>query len=77
MEPLRPIIMLHPFEMVTVDYAGPFKPVGGHVYVLVIIENMTGFLEMATSRTATGSTTIKALNQYFRQYGYSRVIHSD
>jgi len=42
--PLRPIIMLEPFEMGTLDYTGPFEAVQGHSYILVLIENMLAIL---------------------------------
>jgi hypothetical protein len=63
----------------TVDYAGPFNPsgLGGHQYCLFMIDNMTGWLEINTTTSATGRATCTLLEQNFYGYGAPRVIHSD
>jgi len=76
-EPLRPIIMLERFEKVTLDYADPFEAVQGHSYILVLIENMTGYLDLAICRMATGDATVKMLKTYCLRYGFPRVTHTD
>jgi transposase InsO family protein len=75
-EPLRPIICLEPFEIVTVDYSGPYETCRGYHYCLYIIDNFTGWLVFPT-RKADGETTKKALIAYSYRFGYPRVLHSD
>ena len=76
-EPLRPLVMLEPFELVTVDYSGPHNRDGGNVYCLYIIDNMTGWLEIMATRTATGQTTKRLMQRYCFRYGIPMVVHSD
>jgi hypothetical protein len=76
-EPLRPIICLEPFEIVTVDYSGPYETCRGYHYCLYIIDNFTGWLEVFPTRKADGETTKKALIAYSYRFGYPRVLHSD
>jgi hypothetical protein len=76
-EPLRPIICLEPFEIVTVDYSGPYETCRGYHYCLYIIDNFTGWLEVFPTRKADGETTKKALIAYAYRFGYPRVLHSD
>jgi hypothetical protein len=64
-EPLRPIACLEPGEILTVDYAGPFNPSGpgGHQYCLFMIDNMTGWLEINSTISATRKATCALLEQ--------------
>jgi len=56
---------------------GPFEAVQGHSYIHVLIENMTGYLDPATCRMATGDAIVKMLKAYCLRYGFPRVIHTD
>jgi hypothetical protein len=76
-EPLRPIVCLEPFEILTVDYSGPHNPSRGCHYCLFLIDNFTGWLEVLPTRKADGITTGKVLRSYCFRYGFPKVIHSD
>jgi hypothetical protein len=78
-EPLRPIVVVDPFDLVTVDYSGPHNPSGpgGNTYMLFAVNHMTGWLEIMTFREATGASTVRGMAQFCLRYGYPKVLHSD
>jgi transposase InsO family protein len=78
-EPLRPIIVMDPFDLVTVDYSGPHNPSGpgGNTYMLLAVDYMTGWLEIMTFREATGASTVRGMARFCLRYGYPKVLHSD
>jgi len=78
-EPLRPIICLEPFEIVHVDYAGPYTAAGNarKRFCLFAIDAFTGWLEIFPTTTATGNTTVAALEGYCKRFGFPQILHSD
>ncbi|KAA8914034.1 hypothetical protein FN846DRAFT_771493 [Sphaerosporella brunnea] len=54
LEPLRPIVCFEPFEIIHVDYSGPYQPSAGNRYCLYIIDAFTGWLEVKACSRATG-----------------------
>jgi hypothetical protein len=76
-EPLRPIVCLEPFEIIHVDYSGPYEPSSGKKYCLYMIDAFTGWLEVEACPRATGAMTIRLLEVYCKRVGFPRVIHSD
>lgn len=72
MAPLRPIVSLEPFELVTVGYVGLFQAAaGGMRYRLFTIEHLTSWMEAMATREATGTATISVLeNKYVPRYGF-------
>jgi len=78
-EPLRPIIYLEPFEIVHVDYAGPYTTAGTgrKRFCLFVINAFTGWLEVYPTAAATGSTTIAYLEAYCERFGFPQILHSD
>jgi hypothetical protein len=76
-EPLRPIVCLEPFELVHVDYAGPYEASKGKRHCLYIIDAFTGWLEIVPTAVANGKATIEALREYCYRFGYPQILHSD
>jgi hypothetical protein len=76
-EPLRPIVCLEPFEIIHVDYSGPYEPSAGKKYCLYIIDAFTGWLEVEACSRATGDMSIRLLEEYCKRFGFPQVIHSD
>jgi hypothetical protein len=78
-EPLRPIICLEPFEIVHVDYAGPYTAASTarKRFCLFAIDAFTGWLEIYPTTTATGNTTVTSLEAYCKRFGFPQVLHSD
>lgn len=70
--PLHPIVSLEPFELVTVDYTGPFPTAAGGIkYLFFVVEHLTCWLRAIATRKSTGTATIPALeNKYVPRYGY-------
>jgi len=78
-EPLCPIICLEPFEIVHVDYVGPYTAAGNAQkrFCLFAIDAFMGWLEILPSTTATGNTTVAALEGYCKQFSFPQILHSD
>jgi hypothetical protein len=78
-EPLGPIIYLEPFEIVHVDYAGPYTAASAarKRYCLFIIDAFTGWLEVCPTTAATGSATITSLGGDCKRFGVPQILHSD
>lgn len=77
-EPRRPIIILEPCEMITVNYAGPFEAtiMTGHSYMLITIDTMTGFAHTEATVHADGNSTIRMLKVFFNRHRYLRVVRA-
>lgn len=78
-ESLRPIVCLEPFEIITLDYVGPFQTArGGFDYALFGICPMTEWLEIYATVKANGSVMIRCLDICrCSRFGYLSVIHTD
>jgi len=78
-KPLWPIICLELFEIVQVDYVGPYTAAGTarkHFYLFAIYA-FTGWLEIYPTTMATGNTTVISLGGYCKRFGFPQVLHSD
>ncbi|OMJ10286.1 Transposon Tf2-6 polyprotein [Smittium culicis] len=61
---LQPIMVSEPFEMVSIDHAGPFPTTErGNRYILVITDLLTRWVDAVAVPTASTETTIKALEK--------------
>jgi len=78
-EPLRPIICLKPFEIVYVDYVGPYMTAGTgrKGFSLFVIDTFIGWLQVYLTAVATSSATITSLKGYCKRFGFPQVLHSD
>jgi len=76
-QPLSPIICLETFELVHIDYAGPYGPSNGKRHCLYIIDAFTGWLEIVPTAVANGKATIEVLTGFCYRFGYPLILHSD
>jgi hypothetical protein len=70
---------VEPFEIIHLDYAGPYTAAGTarRCFCLFAIDALTGWLEIYPTTTATGNTTITSLEGYCKRFGFPQVLHSD
>lgn len=69
---------LRPFETINNDHLGPFpRSSAGNAYVLVLIDNLTKFVKLYTSKTVQAITVVNQLRQVAQSYGLPKRIISD
>nr|2X6N_A Chain A, INTEGRASE [Human spumaretrovirus]2X6N_B Chain B, INTEGRASE [Human spumaretrovirus]2X6N_C Chain C, INTEGRASE [Human spumaretrovirus]2X6N_D Chain D, INTEGRASE [Human spumaretrovirus]2X6N_E Chain E, INTEGRASE [Human spumaretrovirus]2X6N_F Chain F, INTEGRASE [Human spumaretrovirus]2X6S_A Chain A, INTEGRASE [Human spumaretrovirus]2X6S_B Chain B, INTEGRASE [Human spumaretrovirus]2X6S_C Chain C, INTEGRASE [Human spumaretrovirus]2X6S_D Chain D, INTEGRASE [Human spumaretrovirus]2X6S_E len=73
---LRPDRPQKPFDKFFMDYIGPLPPSQGYLYVLVVVDGMTGFTWLYPTKAPSTSATVKSLN-VLTSIAIPRVIHSD
>lgn len=68
---LNPITSgLRSFETINIDHLGPFpRSSAGNAQVLVLIHNLTKFVELYTSKTVYAITVVSQLRQLAQSYG--------
>ena len=49
----------------------------GHGYMLITIDDMTGFGDVEATTDADGAATIRILTRFFDWHVFKRVVHSD
>jgi hypothetical protein len=68
----------HPGEVVSGDYMSlPDSVVGGYKYVLVLLDELTGWTRLFAFKEATGATTVDALKQWVEELGYPETFRTD
>ncbi len=65
-----------PFEYIMADYFGPVN-IGGKRFILVVLDALSRFVELAVTDTADSATTISVLEPLFHRYGAPRVLQTD
>ena len=67
------------FEVVNCDLIGPFeqKSAGGHMYVLVLVDQCSRWVEAIPLRNCSAKSTCDALLEIFARTGIPKVIISD
>ncbi|AAB48112.1 pro-pol protein, partial [Human spumaretrovirus] len=73
---LRPDRPQKPFDKFFIDYIGPLPPSQGYLYVLVVVDGMTGFTWLYPTKAPSTSATVKSLN-VLTSIAIPKVIHSD
>jgi len=77
--PLKPIIVTRPWQLVGVDYMGPFKRTNnGNVYIIILIDHFTKFVVGQATITFDAETTAKVLfNEIICKLAMVEMILSD
>jgi len=67
------------FETIYIDFVGPLVPskYGKNRYILVLVEQLSGWVEVIPMRTATSQRVIDFLEDLFCRYGTPKAIISD
>lgn len=67
-----------PFELVSIDFAGPFKKAGDYEYVLVVIDHFTRWAITIPTYTQKVETVVKSLiDELYNKFGMPRRLLSD
>ena len=67
-----------PFDTLVIDYVGPLiRSTSGHLYILVIMDMFTRWVELIPTKTAGSDSVEAALERIFIRYGIPRAIQSD
>ena len=76
--PLQPIRPTQPLELLTTDIAGPLPPsVSGNVYILVVCDHMTKFVQIYAMKDMQATTVAKHLVNFMMKFGICDSILSD
>ena len=78
MAPLVPIKTVRPFQIVSTDFMGPFtKSIRGNMYVLVIIDKFTKYLEAYAVPDVTTESVVWGLREFICRHSIPEKILSD
>lgn len=74
----KPRIPTVPFEMISMDFKGPFpRSTAGYSYLLVITDQLSKFVTLHRIRKADAKTTVRIVEDHFLLFGTPRVIIHD
>jgi transposase InsO family protein len=77
-QPLQTVSAHYPFDSLSVDLAGPFPTTpAGHNYVLVVVDDCTGFVVLRPLTDKSAISTAWALYTIFSEFGAPKVLRSD
>ncbi|PAA63164.1 hypothetical protein BOX15_Mlig027025g2 [Macrostomum lignano] len=77
-EPLEPILSGYPNQIVHVDHAGPFPEQEGNRYLLVLVDNFSGYVEIVPVPDVSAATTATViLTEWIVRYGTMEKLVSD
>ncbi|OMJ26577.1 Retrovirus-related Pol polyprotein from transposon [Smittium culicis] len=76
---LQSIHVTEPFEMISIDYCGPFpESNNGNRYILIITEHLTRWVEAIATKDTSADTTIKAIeDKIIFNHGCPKKLLSD
>lgn len=67
-----------PFEMISMDFKGPFiRSTAGYSYLLVITDQLSKFVILHRVRKADAKTTVRIVEDHFLMFGVPRTIIHD
>jgi hypothetical protein len=75
---LNPILFIEIFDCWGIDFMGPFPPSFGFLYILVVADYVSKWIEAIPSRNNDHKTVIKFLKEnILSRFGISRAMISD
>ena len=77
-EPLHPIIITAPFQMVSVDFLQLEPSAGGYQYILEVMDHFTRYAQAyATKDKSVKTAAEKLYNDFIVRFGLPETIHHD
>ena len=74
----KPRIPTVPFEMISMDFKGPFpRSTAGYSYLLVITDQLSKFVVLHRVRKADAKTTVRIVEDHFLLFGVPRTVIHD
>jgi hypothetical protein len=78
MMPLNPILIVEIFDVWGIDFMGPFPNSFGYLYILVAVDYVSKWVEVAACKTNDHRVVVKFLKDtIFARFGMPRAIISD
>ena len=78
MMPLTPILIVRIFNVWGINFIGPFSPLLGFEYILVMVDYMSKWVETEATRANVHKVVIKFLKSHiFSRFGCLRAIVND
>ena len=78
MMPLNPILIVEVFDVRGIDFMGPFPNSFGNLYILVVVDYVSKWVEAIACRTNDHKVVVKFLREnVFAQFGTPCAIISD
>jgi hypothetical protein len=78
MMPLNPILVVEIFDVWGIDFMGPFPNSFGFLYILVVVDYMSKWVEVVACKTNDHRVVVKFFKDtIFARFGTPRVIISD
>ena len=76
--PMRPLLEVEIFDLWGIDFMRPFPPSDGKLYILVVVDYVSKWVEAIPTRTNTHQEVLIFITRnIFSRYGCSRAIISD
>ncbi|CAN6476854.1 unnamed protein product [Victoria cruziana] len=76
--PLTPILVVNVFEVWGIDFMGPFPHSFGYLYILVVIDYVSKWVEAVPTRTNDHKVVLKFIkHNIFSRFGVPRVMIND
>ena len=76
--PLNPILVVELFDVWGIDFMGPFPPSFGFLYILVVVDYVSKWIEAIPCRNNDAKTVQRFLKEnLFSRFGTPRAIISD
>jgi len=78
MMPLNPILVIEILDCWGIDFMGPFPPSFGFLYILVVVDYVSKWIETIPSRNNDHKTVIKLLKEnILSRFGIPQAMISD
>ena len=78
MMPLSPILIVEIFDVWGIDFVGPFPQSFRFVYILVVVDYVSKWVEALATRTNDHKVVVKFVKEYiFCRYGTPRAVIID
>jgi hypothetical protein len=68
-------LIIEPFDVVGMDYVGPFPPSNGNAHILVVVDYVTKWVEDIATPHADAATSLKMIKDItFLRFGVPRFL---
>ncbi|XP_062080955.1 uncharacterized protein LOC133785755 [Humulus lupulus] len=77
-KPLNVILEVELFDVLGIDFMGPFPPSYNNEYILLVVDYVSKWVEAAATKTNDGKTVLNYLHKHiFTRFGTPRALISD
>ena len=77
-EPLKPIVITAPFQMLSLDFLCVEASLGGYQYILVVMDHFTRYVQAYATKDEPAKTAAERVyNDFILRFGVPETIHHD